>query len=72
MALQLEEDLKLLVVAAIDRRVLRQDERFSLFTCGSALVGLALGSPSSNQDPAECPDLPCAALCAITIAHSQP
>lgn len=72
MALQLEEVVKLLAVAAIDTRVLRQGERFPLFTCGSVPVGLALGPASPKQDSTECPDLPCAALCAINTAHSQP
>lgn len=72
MALQLEEVLRLLVVAAIDTRVLRQDERFPLVTCGSVPVGLALGPASPKQDPTECPDLPRAAPCAINTAHSQP
>lgn len=72
MALQLEEVLKLLVVAAIDTRVLGQDERFSLFTYESVPVGLALEPAPSKQDPPERPDLPCAALCAINNAQSLP
>lgn len=49
MALQLEEVLKLLVVAAIERRVLGQVERFSLFTCEPVPVGLALEPASSKR-----------------------
>lgn len=64
MALQLGEVLNLPVVAAIDMRVLGQDERFSLFIFESVPVGLALEPTSSNWDPTECPDLTmCSPVC---------
>lgn len=60
MALQLEEVLKLLVVAAIDTRVLRQDERFPLVTCGS-VPGTSWDQLPQNRIPPN-----------VLIYHVQP